>query len=127
MGLSTDPFPESAFMQHEIFCEQNFGPNPCNGLNGVFGSDFKSATNSEPGLWRLWLWLPENSHASYFDYNLQGGDHVEVWAGTFVNSQGSGTSFDSGYWQYGEVLTLSKSTFLRVGGLLISVLVLCLL
>ena len=86
MGLSTDPFPESTFKQHELFCEDNFGPNPCNGINGVFGSDFKSATNSSPGLWRLWLWLPEQSHASYFEYNLKAGDEVAVWAGTYVNS-----------------------------------------
>lgn len=114
MGLSVEPFPESTYMSHEIFCEHNFGPNPCNGINGVFGSDFKSATNAEPGLWRLWLWLPEASHASYFDYNLQNGDEIAVWAGTYVNSQGSGTMFDTGYWQYGEVLVLSGSAFLVV-------------
>lgn len=58
VGYDTNPFSDETFASKEIFCEPNFGPHPCNGFNGVFGSDFKSATNTSDGLWKLWLWLP---------------------------------------------------------------------
>ena len=70
VGYDTNPFSDDVWAQKQIFCEPNFGPNPCNGLNGVFGSDFKSASNTSAGLWKVWLWLPEESHQSEFDYNL---------------------------------------------------------
>ena len=112
MGYETTPFSDETYTKNEIFCEPNFGPHPCNGLNGVFGSDFKSATNNSAGLWKLWLWLPEDSHASYFDYNLQQGDELVVWAGTYSDIEDGGTMFNTGYWQYGELITLSRASSL---------------
>ena len=116
MGFSQEPIPEDDFYSHAIGCEANFGPNPCNGLNGVFGSKFKSATYANDGLWTLWLWLPEESHVEYFDYNLQRDDEVAVWIGTYVSAGDFVTVFDSGYWSYGEILVLEKASLLSVGG-----------
>lgn len=115
MGYDTTPFSDETFASKEIFCEPNFGPHPCNGFNGVFGSDFKSATNTSAGLWKLWLWLPESSHASYFDYNLQQGDEMVVWAGTYSDIEDGGTMFNTGYWQYGEYITLSGAHYFSAG------------
>ena len=40
LGYDTTPFSDEVFAKKQIFCEPNFGPNPCNGFNGVYGSNF---------------------------------------------------------------------------------------
>lgn len=115
MGFYQDPYTQAEFDESHITCESNFGPNRCNGISGVFGSTFKSATHASDGLWTLWLWLPEESHSSVFDYNLQSGDEVAVWIGTYVGAADFVTSFDTGYWQYGEMIVLENANLLSLG------------
>lgn len=86
MGLDTTPYEDSQFDSSQLICEPNFGPHLCNGFDGIFGSKFTNPTNSTTGLWTLWLWLPERSHASYFNYNLQQGDEAVVFVGTYLHS-----------------------------------------
>jgi hypothetical protein len=59
--------------------------------------------------------LPEESHRSEFDYNVQQGDQMLVWAGTYTDIEDSGTMFNTGYWQYGEYITLSGAHYLIAG------------
>ena len=36
-----------------------------------------------------------------------------VWAGTYTDIEDSGTMFNTGYWQYGEYITLSGEFLLQ--------------
>lgn len=49
-----------------------------------------------------------------------------MWAGTYVAAAGSGTAFDTGYWQYGEMLKLKHASFIAVGSTLTGLLALLL-
>jgi hypothetical protein len=38
-----------------------------------------------------------------------------VWAGTYTDIEDSGTMFNTGYWQYGEYITLSGAQYIFTG------------
>jgi len=66
-------------------------------MEGMYGADFVNAGDDKDGLWRLWLWLPEQRFEDNFDYNLQNHDKVIAWVGEF-NSTAAADSELTGYW-----------------------------
>jgi len=61
-----------------VRCNTKFGTNACWGLDGVFGQDFTNVEYENKGLWKLWLWLPEDWAAGLVGYQLERGDHISV-------------------------------------------------
>ena len=57
--------------------------------------------------------MPDESHASYFDYSLKERDEVTVWVGTYNNTL-TGTDLESGFWSYGETITLVEANTIKV-------------
>jgi hypothetical protein len=88
---------EEDYAKNQVFCSGEFGPNKCHGMEGMFGADFTNADDKKDGLWRLWLWLPEQRFEDKFDYNLQNHDKVIAWVGEF-NSTAVAEPESTGYW-----------------------------